>query len=332
MKAARIHEYGPPSVFRIEDVPDPEPGRDDVLIEVHASSVNPVDCKIRRGGQRGAIRYRLPWILGLDLSGEVLAVGDRVTRFAVGDQVWASPTHRRPGCYAERIVVKEKELGKKPESLSHTEAASLPLVALTAHQCLEAAGVAEGHRVLIQAGSGGVGSVAIQLAKRRGAHVITTCSARNADYVRELGADEVIDYREVDWREAVADLDMVLDALGVAERRQALSVVKKGGAVVSITAGLPGYTKRYGPLGGLVATGWAMLGYKLAGLFRGKRALAVLKRCRGDQLDELAALVDDGALRPHVSEIFPLEAIADAHTKSETGRVRGKLAIAIAGR
>lgn len=330
MKAARIHEYGPPSVFRVEDVPDPKPGPKDVLIRIHASAVNPVDWKIRSGGQRGAIRYKLPWILGLDLSGEVVEVGAQVRRFQPGDQVWSSPSHRRPGCYAELIAVAEAEVGKKPASISHLEAAGIPLVGLTAWQCVvDAARLQAGQRALIQAGSGGVGSFAIQLCKHLGAHVITTCSERNAELVRGLGADEVIDYRSTNWWERVSELDFVLDSLGGEDRKRALAAVRRGGCVANITANLPKLTARYGPTGGLLVTGLGLVGFKLKGLARGVRARMVVKKCRGDQLDQIAELVDAGAIKPLLDKTFPLEQIADAHAYSETGRARGKIAIAI---
>ncbi|MCA9609375.1 MAG: zinc-binding dehydrogenase, partial [Myxococcales bacterium] len=221
MRAARIHAYGAPDVLQVDEVPDPEPGPRDLLVEVHASSINPVDYKIRSGGQRALIHYRLPWILGLDFSGVVRKVGAKVTRFQVGDEVYGSPTHRRPGCYAELLCVDERQAARKPRNMTHAEAASIPLVGMTAWGALVVQGrLRAGEKALITAGSGGVGSFAIQLAKSLGAHVATTCSARNAELVRSLGADEVIDYREQRVEEVLSGYDYVLDALGGEERER----------------------------------------------------------------------------------------------------------------
>src|SRR6185437_4293406 len=179
-------------VFAIEEVARPVPGPRDVLIEVHAASVNPIDWKIRKGTQRGAIRPRFPAILGMDASGIVAATGRDVTRFRVGDAVYTSPTHRRPGTYAEYVAVDERAVARKPMSLSHQEAASLPLAGLSAWECLvRCARVGPGQKVLVLAGSGGVGSLGIQIAKLLGAEVAATCSARNVELVRSLGADIV---------------------------------------------------------------------------------------------------------------------------------------------
>mgnify|MGYP001236035525 CR=1 FL=1 len=208
MKAARIHGYGGPQVLVIDDVPPPQCGVDDVLVEVHASSVNPIDCKIRAGSQRGAVRLSLPARLGMDVSGVVVEVGSHVTGFVVGDEVWSSPHHKRQGTYAELIAIRADEVAKKPASMTHAQAASIPLVGLTAWACLvDAADLKAGESVLIEAGSGGVGCFAIQLAKHLGAHVATTCSGRNEELVRALGADTVVDYTKESFDEAAADIE-----------------------------------------------------------------------------------------------------------------------------
>ena len=194
MKAARIHRYGSANELRIDDVAEPTVGPHDVLIEVHAASVNPIDTKIRAGYQRAVVRKRLPTTLGLDVAGVVTGVGNEVSRFEVGDAVYSSPTHRREGTYAEYVAVDERQVARAPAGLSHLEAATLPLVGLTAWHCLvQAACLTRGERLFVQAGSGGVGVFAIQLGKHLGAEVATTTSKRNADLVRELGADRVVD-------------------------------------------------------------------------------------------------------------------------------------------
>lgn len=327
MRAARIHRYGSPDELRIDDVPRPDPGPDDLLVEVHAASVNPIDCKIRSGGQRGAVRLRLPAILGLDVSGVVAAAGRRVRRFKPGDAVFSSPTHRGPGTYADYTLIHQDQAAPKPATMSHEEAATIPLVGLTTWQCFESARLRAGQKVLIPAGSGGVGSFAIQLAKARGAVVTTTTSARNVDLVRSLGADRVIDYGKERVEVAVKDQDVVLDTLGHEHQAPALSVLRRGGCLVSIVGGLPEATARYGPNLGLLVTGLGMVRLRMEGLRRGVRATMVVRDPDGAQLAEIGRLCDSGAIRAVVDRVYPLEQIAEAHRYSETGRVRGKIAI-----
>lgn len=333
MRAARFGSYGPPEVLSVDEVPRPVPGPDDVLVAVHAASVNPIDTKIRRGGQRGVIRLKLPWITGLDVSGVVVEVGARVTRFRAGDAVFGSPSHRRPGTMAEYVAVAAGELAAKPASVSHVEAASLPLVALTAWEALvRLAGLGAGETVLIQAGAGGVGTVAIQLARHLGARVVTTCSAGNAALVRELGAERVIDYRSERWDEAVSGLDVVLDALGGEEKARALGVLRRGGRLVSLNSDLPACSARYGPhLGVLVAVArMAAIGAR-GRLGHGVRVRHALRPSDGAVLGEIGALVDAGVIRPVIDRVLPLDAIAEAHRYVESGRARGKVVVAIRG-
>jgi len=331
MRAMILTEYGDPNVLQLTELPIPEVGPRDVLVDVKATSVNPVDTKIRQGGQRGAIRYKLPWVLGLDVSGVVSAVGQEVTRFQVGDAVYGSPTHRRHGCAAEHVVIDEHELAHKPKNLTHQEAASLPLVAQTAMDCLLPHLEGKpGQRVLVQAGAGGVGSVAIQIAKIYDAYVATTCSPRNAEFVRDLGADEVIDYRERDVFAEDAQWDVVLEAIGPDERNRALQVVPKGGAVASITGGLPDNTKKYGPNLGVVVTGLSMGAFCVRGWLSGKKARNVVRRSSSSSLEQLTTWVEAGQVRPCVHQVFDLEDLADAHAALERGGGRGKIVVEVA--
>lgn len=327
MRAVRFHAYGPPDVLQVDEVEEPVLQRPrDVRVRVVATTINPVDWKVRAGSQRGVIRPTLPHIWGLDVSGEVLEVGPAVTRFAVGDLVYGCPDHRRPGAWAEQVLVAEEHLAKAPTSIPLADAAALPLGGLTAWQCLLPR-LAEhpGQRVLIQAGSGGVGHLAIQIAKAHGAWVATTCSPRNHELVRSLGADRAVDYRTEDWAEVVDDLDIVLDALGYDEREKALHAVKRGGRVASIVSGLPHHTERWGPTLGAVATGLGIAGFWLRGRLRGVDASTIVRRTRADQLEAIAGLVDDGRLRPVIDRTYPLEAMAEAHAYGETGRIVGKV-------
>ncbi|TNE51177.1 MAG: NADP-dependent oxidoreductase [Deltaproteobacteria bacterium] len=331
MKAAIIRSYGAPNVFQVEEFSRPSVGPRDVLIEVHASSVNPVDWKIRSGGQRGAIRYKLPWVLGMDVSGVVAEVGSSVTKFKPGDEVYSSPTHRRSGTYAEWVAIDEDAVALKPKNISHYEAASIPLVGLTAWESLVVKGnLQPGQKVLIQAGSGGVGSIAIQLAKHLGAYVITTCSGRNIELVKSLGADQVIDYTQENFDEVLSDIDLAVDALGGESMFKARKVLKRGGRLAMLRAALPENTKRFGPNLGLLITGWQLVTFILSSrLLYGIKASSILRQCSGEFLNQLTNLIEAGQIKPLVDKVFPLDEIAEAHKYSETGRARGKIVIAV---
>ncbi|MBX3273367.1 MAG: NADP-dependent oxidoreductase [Sandaracinaceae bacterium] len=332
MRAARIHEYGPPEALRVEEVPRPAPGPRDVLVEVHAASVNPVDYKIRSGAQRALIHYRLPWILGLDFSGVVVEVGAAVARFRVGDEVYGSPTHRRPGTYAEYLCVDERQAAHKPTNLTHLEAASIPLVGLTAWDALVVKGrLRAGQRALIHAGSGGVGTLAIQLAKALGAHVATTCSERNAELVRSLGADEVIDYRAQRFDEVLSGYDFVLDALGGEERVRSFRVLRRGGRLATMIGGFPEAAEKYGPWRGAPVAIGGLVAVTLRGLLmHGVTVHHVLREPDGRLLEPLTRLLEDGAIRAVIDRVYPLAEIAEAHRHQETGRARGKIVIDVA--
>jgi NADPH:quinone reductase-like Zn-dependent oxidoreductase len=327
-----IHEYGEANVFRKEDVPKPTPKAHDVLVRVCAASVNPVDWKIRSGGQRNIIRLRFPWILGLDVSGVVEAVGAKVTRFQVGDEVFSSPRHTRPGTYAEYVCIDEREVAKKPKNLTHDEAASIPLVGLTAYQCVVEKGrLTRGQTMLVHAGSGGVGAFAIQLGKHLGAHVVTTCSAKNADFVRDLGAERVIDYTKESFGDVLTDVDLILDSMGESAFEGNLRAVRRGGRISNISVDVPGLVARYGPVLSLFFLAWTMIRFHVWPLLtKGVRLSHVIKRCDGEQLAVLAALCESGAIRPTVEKVFPLENVAEAHQMSETHRARGKLVLHVA--
>ena len=328
MRAAQFDRYGPPEVLTVRDVSPPTVGPDDVLIDVHAASINPVDCKIRAGGLRGPVRLALPWTTGLDVSGVVAAVGDRVSGFAIGDEVYASPNVSRPGTCAEQVVVTASEVARKPANTSHVEAATLPLVGLTAWACLQPH-VQPGHRVLILAGSGGVGSFAIQLAKHLGAEVHTTCSPRNHQLVRDLGADAVIDYRTQRFEDVHDDLDLVLDALGGDERDAAIRACRRGGVVPCIVSGMPGFTQAYGPYLAMLAVVASTTRFFVKSWAAGVKPSMVLRAADGGQLAQITALVEAGTIRPVVDRVFDLADVADAHRYLETGRARGKVAIRV---
>lgn len=330
MRAAVLTRYGSPDGLEVRDLPDPHPGPDDVLIEVRASSVNPVDTKIRSGAQRAVVRVPLPWVLGLDVSGVVVAVGERVRRFAVGDEVYASPTHRRQGCYAELVAVDERQVARKPSNLTHVEAASLPLVALTALRCLQPRLASRpGQRVHVQAGTGGVGSVAVQIARVFGAEVSTTCSAANAELARSLGASQVIDYREHTFSDVVNECDLVLESVGGESWVHALDAARCGGEVASINAGLGRRGSLYGPYLGSLLTGLALVGYWLRGAAQGVKVRNVVRVPDGVALARVTEWVEAGLVRPVVGRVFGLEEIREAHTALERGGVVGKVGVVV---
>ena len=231
MKAVRIHTYGGPEVLVYEEVPRPQPGQGEVLVRVEAAAVNPVDWKIREGYLREMLPHALPLIMGWDVSGVVEETGPGVTRFRAGDEVFSRPDLLRDGTYAEYVVIRETEVALKPGSVDHLHAAAIPLAGLTAWKSLiEAAGAAPGQRVLIHGAAGGVGSYAVQLAKWRGAHVTATASAPNLDYLRRLGADEIIDYRSVRFEDVTGDVDVVIDTIGGDTQQRSWQVLKRGGS------------------------------------------------------------------------------------------------------
>lgn len=292
--------------------------------------LNQLDEKIRLGEFKLILPYKLPLIFGNDLAGTVERVGAKVASFKPGDEVYARPSKDRIGTFAERIAVAEADLALRPMSISIEEAGSLPLVALTAWQALVERGpVRPGQKVLIHAGAGGVGVMAIPLAKHLGATVATTASAANADFVRELGADLVIDYRAQDFAQVVSGYDLVLDSLGGKNLEQSLRVLKPGGKAIGI-AGPPDptFAREMGlnPVLRLAIAGLS------AGIRRQARKLGVqyeflFMRASGEQLRQITTLVDDGVLRPVVGKIFPFDQTPEALRSLEQGRVRGKVVV-----
>lgn len=331
MRAARLHRYGGPDELVVEEVPLPRCDARQVLIRIHAAAVNPVDWKIRGGAQRAVIRLKLPFILGMDLSGVIVAIGADVRGFAVGDEVYSSPHHKIQGCYAEYVAVDAAQVARRPASISHIEAAGVPMVGLTAWRCLVTAGhLQAGQKVVITAGAGGVGSIAIQIAKALGAYVATTCSERNRQFVEELGADEVLDYRSQRVDDVLSGYDLALDVYGGDDTARLRRVLKRGGRLVAITGDLPGLVKRYGPILGVGAMIFRTAGMMLSSrLFHGITARHVVRRPDGSELAELTTLIERGAVKPIVDRVFPLEQIADAHRYSESGRARGKIIVAV---
>lgn len=313
-------------------MPDPELRDNDVLVEIHAAGVNQLDTKIRAGEFKRILPYHLPVVLGNDLAGIVVRIGSKVQRFQPGDEVYARPDKDRIGTFAERISVHEDDLALKPRSLTMEEAASVPLVALTAWQALvERANLRKGQQVLIQAGSGGVGIIAIQLAKHLGATVATTTSTENVEWVKRLGADTVIDYKRDDFETLVHDYDVVLDSLGGETLEKSLRVLKPGGKVIGIGGPPdPEFAREIGS-SWIVRQIVRVLSYRTR-----KRAQHLhvsysflFMRANGEQLREIGALIDAGTIHLVVDRVFPFEATREALAYVERGRAKGKVVIAV---
>ncbi|ALX49506.1 MULTISPECIES: NADP-dependent oxidoreductase [Bacillaceae] len=308
MKAVIIENYGGIDELKYMEVDEPNLKDNDVLIEVAATSVNPVDWKLREGYLKGMLQYDFPFILGLDAAGTIKEVGKNVTKFRTGDQVFTRPDITRNGTYAEYVAVDEQLVAKKPENLSFEEAASIPLVGLTSWQCLvDFAGIKQGDKVLIHAGSGGVGSFAIQLAKSFGAWVATTCSTKNVEFVKSLGADRVIDYCNEDFTHVLADMDIVFDTLGGDIQKQSFDVLKENGYLVSI-ADQPDQE--------LAKEKSVKAGY-------------VFLDPDGEQLEKIRELIEKGEIHPNVGTVMKLINIQEAHRLSETHHAKGKIVLSV---
>lgn len=332
MKAFGIDGYKSKEGLRALDVPEPALGERDVLVEIHAASVNPLDSKVASGEFKMLLPYAMPLVLGHDLAGVVAATGPRATRFKIGDEVYARPSDGRIGTFAERIAVAEDDLAIKPKSLTMEEAAALPLVALAAWQVLiEQARLRPGQKVLVQAGSGGVGTVAIQLAKHLGGFVATTTSTANVGWVKALGADVVVDYRNEDVSKVLRDYDVVLDSLGGAEQAKSVAVLRAGGQLIGIS-GPPdaAFAERRGlswPL--KLVMRLLSRGIRKKAAARGASYAFVFMRANGEQLGKIASLVDQGAIRPVVDKIFPFEQSRQAVDYAAQGRAKGKVVIRV---
>jgi len=305
MRAVRIHQYGGSAEMNLEKIAIPEPGEGEVLIKIFSAGVNPIDWKIREGYLAEIIPHTLPLTLGWDFAGEIASLGKNACKWRIGDAVYARPDFSRNGSYAEYIVVSEDEIAAKPKTLSWQKSAAVPLVTLTAWQALKDIGaVKQGDRVLIHAGAGGVGIATIQLAKLAGATVYTTSSTKNIDFLKELGADKVIDYTQEDFSK-LENIDIVFDTIGGEVLEKSWVTLKKGASLVSV-AEVPNE--------------------KLAAKYE-VNANFCFVQANPEQLSEIADLIDSGNLKVVVDSTFELEEFVKAHEKSESGHTRGKIVI-----
>ena len=319
MRAVQIKKYGERDVLEVVQLPRPTPGHGQVLIEVHAASVNPIDFKLRSGSMKLIHPLRFPAVLGFDLSGVVLETGPGASKFQIGDQVYSRSNKKSGESYAELNAVDEAVVALKPTSLSHAEAAAIPLAALTALQGLRDRGglrQGSGQRVLINGASGGVGSYAVQIARAfNAAQIVATCSDKNVDFVKSLGADVVIDYRATDplaLTDGAQAYDIIFDSVASLDFGRAKKALRPGGRFVTT-----------------VPDGSVMLALAGGNLFSSRKAAMILVKSNGTDLDYLRGLADAGKLRSTIDSTFPLDQIQAAHERSESGRVRGKVVIAV---
>lgn len=332
MKAFIIEKYNKKIDLKLAEVPIPAFGDDEVLVEVYAAGLNLLDSKIKTGEFKLLLPYKLPLILGHDVAGVVTKVGKDVKKFKIGDEVYSRLSDFHIGTFAEYIAVNEKDLALKPAKISMEEAASLPLVALTAWQALvEKADLKAGQKVFIQAGSGGVGTIAIQLAKYLGATVATTASEKSFEALKKLGANVLIDYKKEDFEDILSDYDIVLNSQDKKTLEKSLRITKPGGQVISIS-GPP--TAEFAKA---IGANWifkTILSFLSFGIRKKAKKRSVnysflFMRANGEQLQKITTLVEDGEIKPVVDKIFPFSETNDALAYVESGRAKGKVVIKV---
>jgi NADPH:quinone reductase-like Zn-dependent oxidoreductase len=328
MKAFIVERYGK-SGLRAAHVPDPTIGPRDVLVQVRAASINPLDKLVRNGEFKRLLKYKTPFVLGHDVAGVVTRAGDDVREYKVGDEVYARPRDLRIGTFAEYIAIDYADIALKPNSITMEESAAIPLVALAAWQALaDLARVKPGQKVLVHAGAGGLGSTVIQLAKHLGAYVAATAHGKDEEKVRALGASEVIDYTKADFAELLSGYDVVLDSLGGDNLTKSLTVLKPGGLAVSVVGPPdPAFAGQVGRP--LLKPVMALMSRKIRARARrlGVRYSFFFMRADGAQLKTLAALYDAGTLRPVLDRTFPFDETLDAMAYVEQGRAKGKVVV-----
>jgi len=332
MEAYVLERYGKNRALKLADVATPELREDEVLVEVHAAGVNLLDSKIRDGEFKLILPYKFPLVLGHDVAGVIVKVGPRVLKFKAGDEVYARVDDFRIGTFAEFVPVKEASLALKPKNLTMEEAASVPLVALTAWQALVGkANLKKGQKVFIQAGSGGVGTFAIQLAKHLGATVATTTSASNVELVKSLGADVVIDYKTQDFEQILHDYDVVLNSQDGRTLQKSLRVLKSGGKLISISGPPdPVFGQEIG------APGFIKLVLRLLSLGIRRRSMArnviysfLFMKANGSQLREITRLFEAGVVRPVLDRVVPFEQTSEAMAYVKAGHAKGKVVVKV---
>lgn len=332
MKAYTLKKYGKKEDLALADLAEPVPQDHEVLIDIKSAAVNLLDSKIRDGEFKILLPYKTPFVLGHDLAGVVIKIGSKVSKYKIGDEVYSRPRNYSQGTFAEFIAVHEDDLALKPKNISMNEAASIPLVGLTVWQALvEMGGLKPGQKVFIQAGSGGVGTFAIQLAKHLGAYVATTTSSKNKDLVKSLGADEVIDYKTQDFEKLLSNYDMVLNSQDSETLQKSLRILKPGGYLISISGPPdPTFAKNFG-LNFFLTFVMTLLSFKTRSLAKklGVRYNFLFMRADGRQLTEITKLIESGKIKPVIDKVFPFNSTNEALAYVAAGRATGKVVIAI---
>lgn len=308
MKAIRIHEFGGPEVLELDEIAIPQPAADEVLIKVYATSINPIDWKIREGQRKEKFPGNLPLTLGWDVSGVIERLGDKVQHFKIGDEVYSRPDPTRNGTYAEYVVVKANTVGFKPKSIDHINAAAVPLAGLTAWQGLFKYGqLQRGQKVLIHAAAGGVGTFAVQFARWKGAYVIGTASQSNLDFIKQIGAHEAIDYKNEIFEDKLHDIDLVFDTIGGDTQKRSLQVLKNGGRLITT---LKPENQEEAKLKNIHIEGF-------------------MAQSDPKDLQQMADLIDEGYVNPIISIVMSLEEARRAEQISEEGHTRGKIVLKV---
>lgn len=332
MRAMVIDKYGKNKPLRLAEMPIPEVGERDVLAEIHAASINPIDFKIKEGKVKLLLKFAMPLILGNDFSGTIVKVGSQVTKFKIGDEIYGRPRKNRIGTFAEYIAIHEEDISLKPSNLDFVEAASIPLVGLTTYQALtEVLELKKGQKILIHAGSGGVGTFAIQLAKEMGAFVATTVSEQGYDLVKSLGADLIINYKEDKFEEILADYDAVYDTLGGDALEKSFSILKPYGKIVSVS-GMPNAEFARSTQAGFVKTILlSIVSRKLTALEKqyNVKYTYLFMKPSGLQLEYIKELIEHGKIKPVIDRVFSFEETQQAMEYVETGRAKGKVIVKI---
>lgn len=330
MKALQIIKYGEVrESVSFREIDKPKIKDNEVLIETYAAAVNPLDYKIVLGDLKQMLKLQIPATLGYDLSGIVVEKGSKVNNLKVGDEIYSRIPTESPGAFAEYVAVDSSVVVKKPNNLSFNEASSIPLVGLTSIQSLETANIKSGDKILIHAGSGGVGTFAIQYAKAKGAYVYTTTSTENVSWIKELGADVIIDYKKENYLTIVNDLDIVFDTLGGQYTLDAFKVIKNGGRVVSLAGEIDGDSARELGLNGIIRMLLALKRRKITKQIKSKSAhyKFIMMKPDASQLIEITSLIENELIKPVIDKEFPFSEGVDALVYQKSGRAKGKIVI-----
>ncbi|EJL71501.1 NADP-dependent oxidoreductase [Chryseobacterium populi] len=330
MKAFVINRYSKTDKLKLVEFPEPDLKENEVLVQIHATSINQLDSKLKNGEFKLILPYKFPLVLGHDVAGVVIKTGSKVKGFKVGDEIFSRPSDFHIGAFAEYIAINESDIALKPKNITMEEAASLPLVSLTAYQLLlEKAKLKNGQKIFIQAGSGGVGTIAIQLAKHLGATIATTTSAKNSDLVKSLGADIIIDYKNEDFENVLIDYDVVLNSQDEKTLEKSLNILKIEGKAISISGPpTPEFAQEFN-LPWYIKFATKLLSRKIRNKAKKQKVdySFLFMAANGKQLSEIASLVESGTIRPVIDKIFPFEEMNQALEYVESGRTKGKVVV-----